>query len=372
MCASACPLCPPRGQGGSARAHTHPRAGQGLSAHAKNRMTETASLAAAPFGDTPVGRLFASRRAYAQTRLAEFRELLSSTDHVGQHCADEMLCRFIESNLVVRGMVVKDASLQAAADMLANNMRWRVEHNADQLRSCPHCDADPFAHCLFNIGTDRRGWALAYSCAGRTTMKDPSSITQHLIAFLEQTFAQPNAPTHFCLLLDLHGFGLGDLDPRVAIRSITVLLKHYPDRVAQVAMLDAPFVFKGIWNILKQVVDPLSQQKATMLTRGPVMDEYLATYLQPQQEAFVRDMLRTRARPHFDSFSPLCAGVRVSLGPCDAFTAEMRKRYGSDPATAQDVGAPGAAPTVGLPTAAVDPAADHSADVVEDQALFQA
>ena len=61
------------------------------------------------------------------------------------------------------------------------------------------------------------------------------------------------------------------------------MLAHYPDRIAQVAILDAPWVFKAVWNLCKQVIDPLSQQKACMLTRGAAMDDYLGSYLNEAQ-----------------------------------------------------------------------------------------
>ena len=157
-------------------------------------------------------------------------------------------------------------------------------------------------------------------------MKDPSSICTHLVAWLEQAFSKSDAPTHFVILLDLHGFGLGDMDPRVALRAISILLTHYPDRVAQVGVLDAPLIFSAVLGVLKTGIDPLSQQKLLMLTRGKATDDYFASYLTEAQQAFCRDMLRTRARPAFEAFSPLTAGVRRSVGECDAFTAEMRRR----------------------------------------------
>ena len=274
-----------------------------------------------PFGDSAVGRLFANKRAYAKTRLGDFRAHLEATDNAGRHCPDEMLCRFVESHITVKGSEVRDVNIKAASEAIAATVRWRAEFGASELRSCECCDKDPFAHCLFSIGTDRRGWEVAYSCAGRTTKKDPTTISRHLVAFLEETFARAERPpTHFGILLDLHGLGVGDLDPRVAVRAITILLTHYPDRVGQVAIVDAPWFFSGIWSILCKAIDPLSQQKARFLTRGAQTEEYLSTYLTPAQGQFMREMLTRRARPHFDSFTPLTATVRRSLGPGDAFT----------------------------------------------------
>jgi hypothetical protein len=39
---------------------------------------------------------------------------------------------------------------------------------------------------------------------------------------------------HQVLLVDLHGFGIADMDPRVGLKAIPIILSHYPDRIAQV------------------------------------------------------------------------------------------------------------------------------------------
>lgn len=165
-----------------------------------------------------------------------------------------------------------------------------------------------------------------YMCPGRTTNRDPARIERHLVLLLEQMFRGPNAPTHFCILLDLHGFSLADMDPRVAMRLIPILLNHYPDRVAQVAILDSPWVFKVAWNMIKQVADPLSQSKAVML-RGEEMKSYFTYFLTADQASFAMGMLALKASPRREAFvePALCASLRASLGPEDAFTRETRK-----------------------------------------------
>ena len=105
-----------------------------------------------------------------------------------------------------------------------------------------------------------------------------------------------------------------------------VLLNHYPDRVAQVAILDSPWVFKVAWNMIKQVADPLSQSKAVML-RGEEMQNYFSDFLTAKQASFARGMLALKAAPKRETFvdAALCASLRASLGPEDAFARETRK-----------------------------------------------
>ena len=72
------------------------------------------------------------------------------------------------------------------------------------------------------------------------------------------------------------------------------------------------------WNLIKTVIDPLSQTKAQML-RGDEMDAYFRDFLTPEQAAFMSETLGMRARPTRDAFAPIITRLRRSLG-CAART----------------------------------------------------
>ena len=173
-----------------------------------------------------IGALFHAKREYAKSRLGEFKELLEQTQSPARHCSDEMMCRFLEANVAVKHREVKGCSCKQAVKDIESTVKWRAANGLDatphplETAGCVCCDKDPFAHCCFSIGVDKRGWMATYMCPGRTTNRDPAGIERHLILLLEQMFRGPDAPTHFCILLDLHGFTLADMDPRVAIRLI--------------------------------------------------------------------------------------------------------------------------------------------------------
>jgi len=47
-------------------------------------------------------------------------------------------------------------------------------------------------------------------------------------------WCRPSSSKHMVMLVDLHGFGIADMDPRVGLKAIPIILSHYPDRIAQV------------------------------------------------------------------------------------------------------------------------------------------
>lgn len=298
-----------------------------------------------------VAAIFEARRKHAATRLDELKALLESWESPARSCPDEMLCRFLETNIIMKNnnRVVTGCNIKGAAKSLEATVKWRSAQGLDvnphplTLGGCTCCDVDPYGHCCFSIGVDRRGWMCTYMCPGRTTNRDPRLIERHMVLLLEQMFTesaqgpecrggralptgQTGPPSHFVILLDLHGFSLSDMDPRVAMRVIPILLNHYPDRSAQVAILDSPWVFKAAWQLIKTVIDPLSQTKAIFL-RGEEMHEYFNTFLTADQRAFATGMLALRAAPSRTAFvdAALCDRLRPSLGPQDAFAKETQE-----------------------------------------------
>ena len=134
-------------------------------------------------------------------------------------------------------------------------------------------------------------------------------------------WCHPSPAKHLVMLVDLHGFGLADLDPRVGLKCIPILLGHYPDRVAQVALCDSPWIFNGVWAMFEPLLDPVMQMKVRML-RGEAMSKYFERFLTPAQAEFMSAILKLRASPSAAAFPPSTGRVRRSLGPCDKFTRE--------------------------------------------------
>jgi len=317
--------------------------------------------------DQRVAAILDAKRAAATSHLIELRAFLvtagTADSKAAWHCSDACLLRFLESCTVMhKGMHVKQVNVADAAKALVSSLKWRHENGLDvsppirDTHCCKGCEQSAFAHCFFSVGRDKRGWECLYLCPGRSEIKDPASIVRHISLQLESVFQGPfehtgasvpplsNCPcqsgfaqpssTGTCqpafaeqavLLIDLHGFGLGDADPRLALRLVPLFVNHYPDRIAQAVILDAPWVFKGIWAMVAPLLDELGQMKCQML-RGSAMQQYLCAHLHDDQRTFMEGVLRLRAKPNAAAFPPSTAAVRRSLGPADKFTREHQQK----------------------------------------------
>ena len=66
-------------------------------------------------------------------------------------------------------------------------------------------------------------------------------------------------------LSDMHGFGLADCSPGTGRSFLNLAANHYPERLSCFLFVDAPFVFRQLWNLLQPLVDPRTKHKLRVL-----------------------------------------------------------------------------------------------------------
>ncbi|KAF5025486.1 hypothetical protein F66182_2391 [Fusarium sp. NRRL 66182] len=73
-----------------------------------------------------------------------------------------------------------------------------------------------------------------------------------------------------CLIFDLGGFGLRNMDFHVVKFLIQILETRYPETLGIVLVHNAPLVFWGVWSVIKHWLDPVVASKVSFTsgTRG--------------------------------------------------------------------------------------------------------
>jgi hypothetical protein len=80
--------------------------------------------------------------------------------------------------------------------------------------------------------------------------------------WMEQGFRhiRPDAPGT-CVLFDMKGFGIANMDYKYVKFIIDMFANHYPDTLAVCAIVNSPWIFNGCWYIIKPWVDPVTASK---------------------------------------------------------------------------------------------------------------
>lgn len=135
-----------------------------------------------------------------------------------------------------------------------------------------------------------------YACPARSRRKDPDGGLAHMYMVFESAFARNSGAGKIAWLIDLSNLGLRDINPRTATTAVPVFALHYPERLGQVCLLDAPAIFKLVYSQISPLVDPLTARKVLML-RGAEQQGYFEKYLSKEQARFMREAAALKARP---------------------------------------------------------------------------
>jgi len=271
------------------------------------------AMGLAPSGDAALDRTVARRRLAALKRLPELRECmrLDHLDPAARHyCSDATLLRYLEA---------REGDVTAAAAMLLESLEWRARAVAPlHHRGCSVCASKPHAHSFYPIGRDRRGWELIYSCAARAASKEVCGSMDHIVQVLEALFERGRQPGKVVWIIDLRGLSWRDCDPRFARTAVPMLSTRFPERMGQIVALEAPPLFKTLWDtVVSKMVDPVTSMKIRMLRGEEDVAGYFGTHAGPDQLRFLQAVLREPARP---GALPRAELEALRLGGADAET----------------------------------------------------
>ena len=215
----------------------------------------SAEPASSPWEQPEVEEINTKRNRRAEASLSSLREAVDAMPlrpEQSRFCSDETLLRYLR---------ITSGNVERALSKIKGTLAWRASHVDNKPLTCRQCVADPDSHCFFALGPDRRGWELIYACPARGKNKDPDGGLNHMYMLFESVFDRNRSKGKITWMIDLHGLGLWDINPRHATTATPVAANHYPERLGQVCLLDAPAIFSLVWKSITPVLDPLTARK---------------------------------------------------------------------------------------------------------------
>lgn len=175
--------------------------------------------------------------------------------------------------------------------MLANVMKWRVDVGADGIvekgeevlnRDLPGFDLQMRSGKIYIHGTDRQNRPIYYVHAKLHNPRAQSfeALRAFTVYLVETGRAFLSPPRHqICLLFDMTGFGLKNMDWQYILFLAKAFEMYYPGTLGTLIIHGAPWVFSGIWRVLKPLLNPVVASKF-VFTRT---DQELFEYVHPDQ-----------------------------------------------------------------------------------------
>lgn len=234
--------------------------------------------------DGPIKRLFATIRkehlahlthrfndvdtsAFASVpdRTEEFRQHLADTTPEG--FAKNLLVTFRAEHpdgLVLRFLRARKFDVEKAVIMMISAINWRDERRIDTelvftgesvgLKENPSMDDKGFIQQYrsgksYVRGTDKGGRPV-YIIRARLhdpALQSPEAMETYILHNIESIRVLVKAPyDQVCLIFDLTGFGLKNMDFHVVKFLLQVFEARYPETLGVVLIHNAPFVFSGL------------------------------------------------------------------------------------------------------------------------------
>ncbi|KAI2602671.1 CRAL/TRIO domain-containing protein [Hypoxylon sp. NC1633] len=234
-------------------------------------------------------------KAYLETLATHAPEQIRATiwSMVKHDHPDALLLRFLRA---------RKWDLQRALVMLMATMNWRcseahvddeVMMNGEELASIDEKTADTKRKKLaedflaqlrmgksYCYGTDNAGRPI---CIVRARLhkageQSEDALERFTVYLIETTRFMLSPPVDTaCVLFDLTGFSLANMDYTPVKFMIKCFEANYPESLGVVLVHKAPWVFQGIWKIVRGWLDPVVASKVHFTNTLKDLEEFIAT-----------------------------------------------------------------------------------------------
>merc|ERR1712194_300661 len=85
-------------------------------------------------------------------------------------------------------------------------------------------------------------------------------------------------PGNVVWVIDFAGFGIADCSLRTASHAVPMFYNHYPERFGQIVLFGMPFIVKGLYSAMINVLDPVTRRKIVILQGEEAEKRYAQAY----------------------------------------------------------------------------------------------
>eukprot|EP00955_Chlamydomonas_euryale_P066326 359517-Chlamydomonas_euryale.AAC.15 len=139
---------------------------------------------------------------------------------------------------------------------------WRAQAKPESV-VCAACAKNSRSHYMHVVGHDLLGRPIIYSCLALAENKVYEDNRDHMIQTFETAIkCMPPGVEQWVWVCDFEGFGMSDaLNVKIAKAFLDISAAHYPERLGQFVLLDAPPLFSMLWKAIQSFVDPKTHKK---------------------------------------------------------------------------------------------------------------
>jgi len=177
--------------------------------------------------------------------------------------------------------------LDECKDMIMNTLKWRLTTKPASVSVEDVMELLKRDYCFFHREDKESNPVVWVNVQYHVDFADKQQVFQKFVLFmmeegarrvnkildeLEKENSTSNEPKPLpsikaCLVFDMRGFGMGNMDfPLVKFLADT-LQTHYPEVLAHTYVVDSPWIFSTCWTMIKGWLDPVVVSKIEFINR---------------------------------------------------------------------------------------------------------
>lgn len=199
-------------------------------------------------------------------------------------------------NLILRFLRARKWNVAEALGMLGETISWRLDFDVESLTQKGELGAlenkeDGLmlqfrSKKAYSYGFDKKGRPIVHV---RPRFHDPKAqseedIQKFTVSIIENARLCLQDPVDTAaVIFDLSDFSLSNMDYPAVKFIIKCFEGHYPESLGFILIHKAPWIFQGIWNIIKNWIDPVVAAKISFTKNSQDMNEYIESQYIPKE-----------------------------------------------------------------------------------------
>eukprot|EP00271_Cylindrocystis_brebissonii_P013523 TRINITY_DN33406_c0_g1_i1.p1 TRINITY_DN33406_c0_g1~~TRINITY_DN33406_c0_g1_i1.p1 ORF type:complete len:308 (+),score=56.06 TRINITY_DN33406_c0_g1_i1:67-990(+) len=184
-----------------------------------------------------------------------------------------------DSDLLLWFLKDRKFNTEKAVAKVAQAITWRTEFGVDSLTDAAVAAPAASGQALLHSSMDTKGRPVVIIVAAKHFPEANSLPAEQLcVHVVEQAVNKlPEGAEKILGIVDLRGFTTKNLDLGFVQFIVDLFFNYYPKRLGEVLFVDAPFLFKPVWALIKPMLKSYAE-----LVRFCSADEVRDVYFTPE------------------------------------------------------------------------------------------
>ncbi|KAG6746251.1 hypothetical protein POTOM_050782 [Populus tomentosa] len=192
-----------------------------------------------------------------QTKIPQVRAIVERQDPSSKVAeVDDLTIR--------RFLRARDLDIGKASSMLLRYLKWRREFVPNGSVSLLEMPNEVAQNKMFLQGSDKKGRPITVILGARHVQSKGGleEFKRFVVYGFDKICSRmPPGQEKFVVIGDLEGWGYANSDIHGYLASLSILQEYYPERLAKVFLVHAPYIFMAVWKIVYPFIDKNTRKK---------------------------------------------------------------------------------------------------------------